>query len=394
MDHTKQNLDLIEEYFRSSCKPEGTPFRLGVEIEHFLMDKNTHRSAQFFGEHGVEKLLERLAPHFDEKHYTDGILAELDCGDYNITLEPSCQFEISIMPEEKIETIEQIYAGFRSLTQPVLDEFGLEFLNYGYNPYEKNEEMVLIPKKRYACMDRYFKEIGTKGSHMMRSTASTQVSIDYFSEEDFVKKFRSVYVLGPLLALFADNCPVYEGEKNTIYIRRQKIWRDVDPHRVNVFDYIDFNNFGFRDYAEYVYHVPLAVSILDGETAYTTKTACEVYKDRTVEKKDIQHILSMVFPMARLKTFVEIRCGDSMPIERSLAFTALIKGLYLKPEKLYNLMDEFDLKTAQDTISAEDAVMENGPDAIVYGLKASEVLDRMLSIATENLPQEERRFLC
>lgn len=394
MNHTETNLDLLEEYFKKSCKKESDSFRLGVEIEHFLMDRTTHRSAQFLGEHGVEQLLYRLAPLFEGTHYQDGYLTELDCPDYTITLEPSCQFEISIMPAEKLQTIETIYAQFREKIDPVLDEFGLELINTGYNPYEKNEDMVLIPKKRYALMDRYFHEIGTKGRHMMRSTASTQVSIDYYSEDDFREKFRSVYILGPLLALYADNCPVYDGEKNEIFIRRQKIWRDVDAKRVNVFDYMDFCNFGFRDYANFVYNTPLIVADPNGEPYYTTQTAKEVYADKALTEADIRHILSMVFPMARLKNYIEIRCADSLPIKESLSLTALIKGLYIKPEKLYNLINDFELHTAQDTITAEDEVMVHGEDATVYGMRAGDVLQKMRDIAYENLEQEERTYLC
>ena len=123
------------------------------------------------------------------------------------------------------------------------------------------------------------------------------------------------------------------------------------------------------------------------------QTAEEVYKDRKLGPEDIRHILSMVFPMARLKNYIEIRCADSMPIEGSLRFTALIKGLYIRPEKLYNLMDEFDLSSAQDTITAEDEVMEHGLDAVVYGMRAGDILDRMLAIAAENLDEEERKYL-
>lgn len=394
MDHTEQNLNMIEDYFRSSCKSPDTPFRLGVEIEHFLMDKTSHHSVKFYGERGVEALLVKLLPSFNEPHYQDGHLVGLDCGAYNISLEPSCQFEISIMPETDLAEIERLYEQFRRLVDPVLDDFHLELLNYGYNPYEKNEEMELIPKKRYAFMDRYFTEIGTNARHMMRSTASTQVSIDFYSEEDCIRKFKSVYILGPVFALLADNCPVYDGKPNTIHIRRQKIWRDVDAKRVNVFDYMDFDHFGFRDYAGFIYNTPLIVLEDETGTSYTTRTAREIYADRPLSNKDILHLLSMVFPMARLKNYVEIRCADSMPIKKSLQFTALIKGLYIHPERLYNLISELKITSARDTITAEDAVMENGYDAVVYGRRVSDLLDELFEIAKDNLGQDERRYLC
>lgn len=394
MSYTEINLKKIEDYFRRSCKKEDEPFKLGVEIEHFIMDKKEKRSILFEGEKGVLAILERLAPEYEIKHYQDGYLVGLENDEYNITLEPSCQFEISIMPEERLSDIRSIYDSFTDKIKPILDEFGYEFLNYGYNPYEKNSEMSLIPKKRYAFMDRYFKEIGTKGSYMMRSTASTQVSIDFYSEDDFKNKFKSVYILGPVLALFADNCPIYEGEENKIHIRRQKVWRDVDPKRVNVFDHMPFDDFGFRDYAEFVYNTPLIVNLTEDGCEYTEKNAKEIFADKEVTEDDIKHILSMVFPMARLKNYVEIRCADSMPIERSLQLTALIKGIYRKPQKLNDLMKKFVIESAADTITAEDEVMEKGYDAVIYGMKVKDIISELINIAKENLDEEERQYLC
>ena len=68
----------------------------------------------------------------------------------------------------------------------------------------------LIPKKRYEFMDRYFKSSGRYGINMMRGTASTQVSIDFVNEWDFVRKYRFAYLIMPAIKLICDNLYLVE----------------------------------------------------------------------------------------------------------------------------------------------------------------------------------------
>ena len=67
---------------------------------------------------------------------------------------------------------------------------------------------------------------------MMRGTASAQISIDYFSQEDCVRKMRAAYILGPAIKLLTDCTPVFEGQPAKGHLTRTAIWRDVDPKTV------------------------------------------------------------------------------------------------------------------------------------------------------------------
>ena len=111
---------------------------------------------------------------------------------------------------------------------------GLRAWNLGYHPTRRAEALPLIPKKRYEVMDRYLQKRGLHGTQMMRGTASTQVSVDYFSEEDFIRKYRVACLIAPMLALLTDNTPVYEGQPNHTPSVRTTIWNDVDPDRCGI----------------------------------------------------------------------------------------------------------------------------------------------------------------
>ena len=51
---------------------------------------------------------------------------------------------------------------------------------------------------------------------MMRGSASTQVSIDYTSTADCLRKLRLAFALVPMLSLMCDNAPVFEGKPRSI----------------------------------------------------------------------------------------------------------------------------------------------------------------------------------
>ena len=130
----------------------------------------------------------------------------------SITLEPSSQIEISIAPFSEVARIEAAYEHFRAAIDPFLCAHGAKLVNAGYHPTRKAEELTLIPKERYRLMDKHFADLGTLGLRMMRASASTQVSIDYTSEADAVRKMRIASALAPILGAIADNVAVYERE--------------------------------------------------------------------------------------------------------------------------------------------------------------------------------------
>ena len=220
----------IVEYVRSGMKQTSN---IGVEIEHFITDKN-NKSISFYGENGVGEIFNRLSPFFEMKVYSNDQLVGLSNGNFHLTLEPAAQLEVSIKPCESIDEVKVIYQEFLELLNPVLDEYGYKLVTLGYNPSSKVNELDLIPKKRYEFMDKYFQASGKYGRNMMRGTASTQVSIDYSDEKDCILKLKLANALSPLYALITDNSPVFEGENYDGRMIRTKIWSSVDNSRCGI----------------------------------------------------------------------------------------------------------------------------------------------------------------
>ena len=83
------------QYFKDGCKPEGTPQRYGLEVEHFIVEKASEREGQrtvpYSGTHGVEAILRELSPYYEKEMISEGHLIGLDRAECTITLEPGAQ---------------------------------------------------------------------------------------------------------------------------------------------------------------------------------------------------------------------------------------------------------------------------------------------------------------
>lgn len=390
MNYYDINLKKFVDYFKNGIKQKEDK-TLGVELEHFIVKENME-SVDYYEEHGVRYILEKLSPFFDEKVYKDGNLIGLSKNKSNISLEPASQLEISIGPFIKIADILEEYNYFLLKITPILKELNYKLVYSGYQPKSKVDNLNLIPKKRYEYMLDYFGDVGNHGKNMMKGSASTQVSVDYFSEEDFKNKFRLANIFSPLISLMTDNTFIFEGEEYKKNCIRVEIWNDVDKDRSMVVKDALNKDFGFEDYAKYILDAP-AILIEDeqGNSIYTKdKKIKDIYKNREITKKDIEHLISMFFPDVRLKNYVEIRMADCMPMYYALSYAAIIKGIFYNEGAIKYFLDKFSFVRNEDVKTAKEEIIQNGYDAKVYGYYASDIIMEMIEIAKENLHEEEK----
>jgi glutamate--cysteine ligase len=390
MDTTyEKNINLIISYFDV---PKTCTSCLGLELEHFPVFEDG-KPALYSGRYGILEVLEELKPYFKEPYYVDGVLLGMNNDEYSISLEPSAQFEISITPKTKVSDIEKIYDSFTALTDPVFKKNGIHLETLGYRPSGSVYSLPLIPKKRYEYMDRYFKTSGTCGINMMRGTASTQVSIDFAGEWDFVRKYRFAYLLMPALKLICDNTPVFEDQKNNVPLKRTFIWRNTDKARCDIPPGLFDAGFGFKTYAEYLLNVPLIFIPENGSFVYTgNKTAAQLFESKPLSLPDIEHIASMVFPDVRLKRYIEIRGADSLPKEKALGYAALIKALFYSCGTIEDYLGEFKI-TGRDIYEAEDSLMSGGKKGEIYSVPADSFINSLFKCAKANISNDERHYI-
>ncbi|MBR3040098.1 MAG: hypothetical protein IKI20_05535 [Lachnospiraceae bacterium] len=397
----------IKEYIKSG---ESRDQNLGLEIEHFIVDASGNQISFEEISNLIFEVGNRLGA---EIHYMDGYPVGYYNGEYATSLEPACQFEISINPYSELKDIAEVYHKFRSLWDPIFKEHGYHFENGGNLAKVESGEIVpseipLSPKSRYKYMNRYFESSGKYGKYMMRASASTQISIDYASEEDLVKKLRVLQKISPVLMIMMENKSV---EKSTLddpsktHLLRIQEWDDLDPERTGYLSGSLNEDFGYEKMAGLIYHTPLILLTDNGKTIDVGHlSAEELVKKHFIEEngldekrktKLIEHFMSMGFFHFRVKKYIEIRVADSVPIEKALGYTALVKGLIYNAQTLDYLDRELGkIKTIPEINKAVEEIEKDGFNALIYnGRTAAEWASQLKELAGKNLFEDERKYL-
>lgn len=391
MHNYENHVESMVNFYKSGIKSNSQ--KLGVELEYTLVyDDNSQ--VKYFDEFGQKWLMENMLEFYPEKILDEqknliGIKNERD----SITLEPAGQFELSAGPFEKLEEVFEAFETFQKRVNALAEPHGIKMLAIGYHPKCKAEELVIIPKVRYELMTKYFLKNSPKGIRMMRGTGSTQVSIDYSSEADCIRKLRLAYVLTPLFAILCDNTPVFEGEKRTHHIMRTQVWEDCDPRRCGAMPGIFDDSFNFKKCAELVLNTQ-AMFEMDGDDGHlTNKTTSEVYGDKEMSNDDCASACSHLFNDVRLKNFIEIRPADALPTNMEVAYVALIKGIFYSEEALSIIEDYFGPQSETSFEEAKRNLEEKGLSGEVYGMPATTACKKLLDVASLGLDKDEKKYL-
>jgi glutamate--cysteine ligase len=338
------------DYLAAGEKPRDA-WRIGTEHEKFGFRTTAGaalRPPEFEGEHGIRALLEGIAARHGWEIIREGdIPVALVRGKANITLEPAGQLELSGAP---LETIHQTCCevnGHLEEVRSVADPMGLGFLGMGFQPKWRREEMPWMPKGRYKIMREYMPKVGSLGLDMMTRTCTVQVNLDFESEGDMVRKFRTSLALQPIAtALFADS-PFTDGKPNGYLSYRSHVWTDTDADRTGMLDFVFEPGFGYERYVDYMLDVPMYFSYQDGRYIDLAGKDFKRFMAGTLDElpgmrasmKDWGDHLTTAFPEVRLKQYLEMRGADGGPWNRLCALPAFWVGLLYDDDALQAAWD-------------------------------------------------------
>lgn len=385
------NVKSIVDYFIKGIKPNAS--KLGIELEHTLV-RDDGTPVQYLDPDGQKQLLAKLSPQFKEEvHTSEGHLIGLIRDHENITLEPGSQLELSAGPYDDLQVAKNDFEAFEKMLEDALEGQNISVLTPGYHPTRRAIDLELLPKRRYMFMNEYLGAISMFGICMMRGSASTQVSIDYTSVPDCLRKLKVANACVPVFALITDNSPIFEAEERPHLLMRTEIWEKCDPDRCLTVPGVMDNDFTLEDYAEYILNVPAIVAKVNGKDEFSERTFDELFAEEAMTTADVEHALSMFFTDVRLKQYIEIRPADAMPIDCAIAYAALIKGIFYDEQSLTAAERIFAGVTAQDIADAKASLMEQGYNGAIYGHPASEIADEIISIASSGLDDKDLKLL-
>jgi len=392
MDYQTQQEVIVNYYKNSEKRP--ADFKIGVELEHFVVDKESLRAITYYEKGGVEDILKYLLNMGWQGFYEDGYLLALEKGGSTVTLEPGSQFELSIKPLISLNEIEQEYFAFLEQVVPFLEDHGLALLTLGYQPESSIRDIPFIPKKRYKFMADHFKDKGKYAYNMMRGTASIHLCFDYASEEDLKKKFRVANSLTTVVFALFDNAPFFEGKLTSQHCQRVAIWSNCDDARCGVVPHALDGAFGYCEYADYLLNTPVIFLLQGNSYNYTKeKPLKEVFNFQNFTLPELEHVFTMVFPDVRLKKYLEVRMTDAVPYPLNFSAIALWKGLLYNETSLDKLEQLLKDVTNADIVASKEECLLRGLDATLKGRKLRVLAKEVVAIAEQGLALEERSYL-
>lgn len=343
-----ENRDQLAQPMQAGEKPRDA-WRMGTEHEKLVYCRKDFHAPSYDEPGGIRDILVAMTEFGWSPIEENGKIIAMSGTDGAISLEPAGQLELSGAPLENLHQTCNETGRHLEQVKAIGEKFGIGFLGLGMWPDKTRAELPVMPKGRYDIMMRHMPRVGTMGLDMMLRTCTIQVNLDYSSEADMVKKFRTSLALQPLATALFANSPFTEGKPNGFLSYRSHIWSDTDPQRTGMLPFVFEDGFGYDRYVDYMLDVPMYFVVRDGKYI---DAAGQSFRDfmkgelpalpgQFPTESDWQDHLSTAFPEVRLKSFLEMRGADGGPWNKICALPALWVGL---------LYDETALDAAWDLV--------------------------------------------
>ena len=385
---TKTKLDKrdIVKLFQDGCKKDKT---IGMEYERLPIFSVTSKAADYSSEFGVCNLLRSFAREENWDYITDdyniiGLKQEHD----TVTLEPGCQVELSIKPENTIDELKAKIDSLDKKMKPVLDKSGISLLRYGVSPLSTHKSINLIPKKRYKLMAKYL--WGILSDVMMRETAGVQCCIDFESEEDAMNKFRIANKLTPFLTAMFANSPVRGGADTGYKSFRALSWLNTDNDRCGFVGQID-DRFSFEEYVNYVLESPMIFINRDNDVVpINGKINFEEfmrngYEGFEADIEDFKLHSNLYFPEVRMRNLIEIRNHDCVGKGLQYSVLAIYKGILYNNSAMSEIEELFKTFEYRDFSELRYNVPKSALNAKIGKFYAKDISKEILYIAEKSL---------
>ena len=387
---------LLEEFILG-CK---NTKKIGMEYERIPVHKSNGEVVSYYGEYGMCELLREFAKEDNWDYILDDVnIIGLKKLHDTITLEPGCQFELSVEPQETVTGLKNKIEEIDANIKPLLDKFGINLINKGVSPKTTYKNIKLIPKQRYAVMANYL--WGILSDVMMRETAGIQVGIDYKSESDAIRKFNLANLMMPFVTAMFANSKIRGGVDTGYKSFRALAWLNTDNERCG-FATRFLDGMGFRDYVNRLLDTPMIFINRENRTVslngrLTFKQFMEKgYEGFYANIDDWNLHANLYFPEVRLRNFIEIRNHDCVGGGLEYSIPALYKGIMYNSDALdeterllggyfYNEINELRYNVARYGIHSK-----------IRGVKVSDVCKNFVNIAYNSLQKQgddEEKYL-
>ena len=375
-----------------TAKPD---WRIGTEHEKFLYNTDNYDALPYEGTRSIGALLSYLKDHHNmtpimEKQVLIGLK---DGKGASLTLEPGGQFELSGAPLETLhDTCAETGRHLRQMREACA-ALGLGMFGMGFHPKWQRSDIHWMPKGRYRIMREYMPTKGDLGLDMMLRTCTVQVNLDYASEADMVKKFRTSLALQPVATALFANSPFKDGRPSGLKSTRAFTWTDVDGDRCGVPACVFDDGFGYEQWIDYILDVPMYFLYREGAYADVSglsfrdfmKGELPGYEGQLPTMKDFEDHITTAFPEVRLKGYLEMRGADSGSWDNICALPALWVGLLYDEEVLDQAADLAQSISHSDVEAGRLSAARDGLAGMMAGRTLHDWARDMVDLAGKGL---------
>lgn len=353
---------------------------------------------------GIYDLLRTFAKLDGWEYITDDYnIIGLKKGEDRITLEPGCQFELSIKPEENIADIKSKIDSINKKITPILRKYDINLLEYGISPVSTYKNINMIPKKRYHIMANYL--WGILSDVMMKETAGIQACFDFSSEEDAMRKFKVANKLSPFMTAMFANSPIRGGVDTGYKTFRGLSWLNTDAERCGFSSKKLFEtkaDYSFEQYVRDVLKIPMIFIMRDGKPVEILgKIDFEQfmefgYEGYSATMEDFELHANLYFPDVRLRNFIEIRNHDCANHGMQYSILALYKGILYNKNSLGQIEELLGKFNYNDMMELRYNVPRKALHTKIRKLEVKDIAKDILMIAQKGLKEQglgEERFL-
>ena len=378
--------------------------KIGLEYERLSLDKNTYETADY---ERVERIIEHFASikKWELIYDDETVIGAKDNLGSSISLEPGCQFELSLAPKNDIVAIDIEASRILDLLDNIAQIYDVIFLGYGITPKSGVDEIELINKRRYKIMNQYLPNCskGELCTKMMRQSAGIQINVDYKNKEDAYDKLKLFNLIMPFISGFCSNSPIENDTLKEFKSIRNNVWRFTGENRCNLFyknifkkKFFKYRNI-FKNYIDEIIDIPMVFIERDneyipinGEITFR-QFMKSGYKGYKAQYSDYINHQSLCFPDVRLKNYIEIRNHDSNSLEFALGLCSLYKGICLGDIK--TLLQELKYLKLNETDKYFESASLMGLDFEIGKYSAWEIVEKILNFSKKNLNPAERIYL-
>jgi glutamate--cysteine ligase len=395
-DEPIESIDQLVALFRSAFKSPAQ-CRVGLELEAMPV-RADGSPVPYEAPQGpsIRALLERLGTIARMRPVLeDGRVIGLEGASGTCSLEPGGQVEYSSIPVSTLHELAPLAETRVRRVREAGSDVGVHWVEQGYQPFARLEEAQWMPKERYRVMRDYLPGHGRLALRMMTQTASVQCSFDFTDEADWQRKFRAAHALTPLVQAIFANSPFRRGRPSPFLSYRARIWERTDPERCGLLPAAFSRDVAIEDYVRYALDVPMMFLIRDGRwvpmRGYSFRRFMHKgYEGSLATLEDWGLHLSGIFTHVRLKSYIEVRAHDLVPLPLALAAPALWKGIFYDRDALEAALALTDGLSAEKATALMARVARRGLRARDRGRPLLDLARELTRIASEGLRRQRR----